>query len=91
MFWILHLLAVLLWLPVLFLTVPLHLFYAIFNSKSGILKQIEFSRPIEVQKGQRNLTWAEGYDELKRFPIFFSAVFIASFLVLFLAFKIIFS
>ena len=82
---LIHLIAVIFFLPALIITIPLHLILNAVsknnNSKeeSGLnkfsewmtnsAKNIEASRHPDVQSGKRSMTFAEGWAEFKAYPL----------------------
>jgi hypothetical protein len=71
-----HIFAVLFFLPILFVSIPLHVIITFLRPKGpSILQQIKESRPHDVQMGHRNLTFNEGWAEILKFPMFYSQIF----------------
>ena len=87
LFIILHLVCVLFGFVGLIITIPLHIIYSVLKKgkKEGpelsekitkVANDINASRPKDVRDGKRAMTWAEGWDELKRFKSTYAMHFV---------------
>jgi hypothetical protein len=87
MFIILHLVCVLFGFVGLIITIPLHIIYSVLKKGkkerpelseriTKVANDINASRPKDVRDGKRAMTFAEGWDEMKRFKTAYVKTFL---------------